>query len=102
MRNLQELGASPFPYIVPVLPCPLLDELVKGKHFVLSDLLKLIPRGSSQDDSSLETFVQSDCLPLSTQDPKHAQLPLARRDSQPTSQAAKKKKKKIEQDKVVE
>ena len=47
VKNLQELGASPFPYIVHVLPCPLLNELVKGKHFVLVGLSKLLLRSSS-------------------------------------------------------
>ena len=51
-KNLQELGASPFPYIIFVLPRSLPVELVKGKHFVLANLLKLIPRSSSQVDSS--------------------------------------------------
>ena len=46
-KNLQELGANPFPYIVPVLPHPLQEELVKGEHFVLADLLKSIPGSSS-------------------------------------------------------
>ena len=53
VRNLRELGTSPFPYIVSVLPRLLPDELVKGEHFFLSDLLKLIPGGSSQSDSTL-------------------------------------------------
>ena len=53
VRNLRELGTSPFPYIVLVLPRSLPDELVKGEHFFLSDLLKLIPGGSSQSDSTL-------------------------------------------------
>ena len=30
MKNLQELGASPFPYIVSVIPHPLPKELIKG------------------------------------------------------------------------
>ena len=98
VRNLQELGTSPFPYIVPILPYPLPVELVKGEHFVLVDLLKLISGRSSQAESALEPLIQPDCLPLSAQDPKPAQLPLVGRDSQPTPQAAKKKKKKIEQD----
>ena len=46
-KNLQELGISPFPYIVHVLPNPLPAELVKGQHFVFSELLKLIPGSSS-------------------------------------------------------
>ena len=45
-KNLQELGVSPFPYIVPFLLCLLLEELVKGEHFILTDLLNSIP-GSS-------------------------------------------------------
>ena len=53
MKNLQELGASPFPYIVPVLPHPLPAKLVKGEHFVLTDLLKLILGSSSQADYAL-------------------------------------------------
>ena len=61
MKNLRELGASPFPYIVPILPCPLPFELVKGEHFVLANLLKLIPRGSSQMDFAPEPFVWSNC-----------------------------------------
>ena len=48
IKNLQELGASPFPYIAPVLPCLLLEELIKGKHFVLTNLMKSIPGSSSQ------------------------------------------------------
>ena len=35
LKNLQELGASPFHYIVPILPHPLLIEVVKGEHYVL-------------------------------------------------------------------
>ena len=47
VKNLQELGANPFPYIVFVLPRPLPNEVVKGEHFVLTDLLRSLPRGSS-------------------------------------------------------
>ena len=60
MRNLWELGASPFPYIVPVLPRLLPTEIVKGKHFVLVDLIKLILRGFSQVDFAPEPLVQPD------------------------------------------
>ena len=51
VKNLQELGSSPILYIVPVLPSPLPSKLVTGKHFVLADLLKLLPRISSQVES---------------------------------------------------
>ena len=47
VKKLQELGASPSPYIVSVLPSPLPSEVVKGEHFVLVDLLRLFPGGSS-------------------------------------------------------
>ena len=81
VKNLQELGATPFPYIVHVLPRSLPTELVRGKHFVLTDLLKLIPGSSSQEESSPEPLILSDFLPLSMQDPKPTQLPSAKRDS---------------------
>ena len=45
VKNLQELGTSPFPYIVFVLPCPLPNEVIKGEHFVIVDLLKSLPGG---------------------------------------------------------
>ena len=45
--NLRELGASPFPYIIPIVPCSLPVELIEGEHFVLADLCKLRPGSSS-------------------------------------------------------
>ena len=36
-KHLQELGANPFPYNVPILPRLLPEELVKGEHFILAD-----------------------------------------------------------------
>ena len=72
MKNLQELGASPFPYIVPILPRLLPAELVKGEHFILTDLLKLTPGSSSQVESNLGPLVRSNCLPLFAQEPKPA------------------------------
>ena len=44
VKNSQELGSSPFPYIAPIIPRPLLGEVVGGEHFVLADLLK-VPDG---------------------------------------------------------
>ena len=81
-KNLQELGASLFPYMVPVLPRPFPREFIKGEHFVLADLLKSFPGGSSQEEAALEPLFQPYHLPLVVQDPK------------PIPQAAKKKKKK--------
>ena len=48
IKNLQDLGPSPFPYIVLVLPRPLPSEVVKGEHFVLVDLLKSLLGGRSR------------------------------------------------------
>ena len=54
MKNLQELGINPFPYIVSVIPCLLPEELTKGKHFVFADLFKSFSGSSSQVGSSQE------------------------------------------------
>ena len=59
MKNLWELGVSPFPYIVPVIPRPLLAELVRGEHFVLANLLKSIPSSSSQVGDDQEPQVET-------------------------------------------
>ena len=83
-KNLQELGTNPFPYIVLVLPRPLPAELIKGEHFILADLLKLILGSFSQADFDLEPLVWSDYLPFFVKDPK------------PAPQAAKGRKKKKE------
>ena len=92
VKNLRELGASPFRYIVPIIPYSLPKELVKGEHFVLVDLLTSIPGGSLQAGSAPEpqaeiahntsaTFVQLD------------QSPLDEHYSRPAPEAVKKKKK---------
>ena len=70
VKNLQDLGASLFLYIVPILPRPLLKEVVKGEHFVLADLLKSLLGGSSQAKVIPELLVRLDHLPLAAQDPK--------------------------------
>ena len=72
------------------------EDLIKGEHFILADLLKSIPGSSSQVRSdqkaqvefaqeALTTFVQPDQSPLVVQDPKL------------TPQATKKKKRKKEE-----
>ena len=48
MKNSQELGSSSLPYIAPVIPRPLPEEVVGGEHFVLAELLKSISGSSSQ------------------------------------------------------
>ena len=47
VKNLRKLGIIPFPYIFPVIPHSLTVELVRGEHFSLADLLKLIPGSSA-------------------------------------------------------
>ena len=54
MKNSQELGSNPFPYIAPVIPRPLPGEVVRGEHFVLANLLKSISSSSSQAGSTRE------------------------------------------------
>ena len=58
VKNLKELSVSPFPYIAPVIPRPLLAELVKGEHFTLVDLLKSILGSSLQAGSAQEPLAQ--------------------------------------------
>ena len=54
VKNSQESGSSPFPYIVPVIPRSLPREVVRGEHFVLADILKLILGSSSQEGLARE------------------------------------------------
>ena len=54
VKNLRELGASSFRYIVPVIPRLLPEEIVMGEHFALVDLLKSIPGSSAQVGSDQE------------------------------------------------
>ena len=54
VKNLRELGGNPFPYIIHIVPRSLLAKVIKGEHFVLIDLLKLVPSSSSQAISTKE------------------------------------------------
>ena len=47
MKNLHDLSRHPSPYSVPIIPRPLPSEVVEGEHLVTTDLLSLIPGGSS-------------------------------------------------------
>ena len=72
IKNLRELCASPFRYIVLVISNSLLAELVKREHFVLINLLNSISSGSSEAGSTqarvaegpLVDFVRLDQLSL--------------------------------------
>ena len=90
VKNSQELGSSPFPYIAPAISRPLPGEVVGGEHFLLADLLKSISGSSSQAGSAQEpqaeiakgalvSFVQLN------------QSPLREQDSQATPQVVKRK-----------
>ena len=45
VKNSQELGYNPFPYIAPVIPCLLSGEVVGGEYFVFADILKEVNLG---------------------------------------------------------
>ena len=45
VKNSQELGSSPFPYIAPILPRLLPGEVVGGEYFVFVDILKEVNLG---------------------------------------------------------
>ena len=45
VKNSQELGSSPFPYIAPIIPRLLPEEVVGGEYFVFDDILKEVNLG---------------------------------------------------------
>ena len=47
VKNLHDLRHHPLPYSVPIMPRLLPLEVVEGEHFVATNLLSLIPCGSS-------------------------------------------------------
>ena len=49
VRNLRELVACAFPYIIPVVSRSLPSELIEGEHFVLVDFFKSSPGSSSRE-----------------------------------------------------
>ena len=96
VKNSQELGSSPFPYIAPVIPRPLQGEVVRGEHFVLHDLLKSISGSSSQAGSAREpqaeiaegalvSFVRPNQSPLREQDSQAAPQVVKRKNAQAES-----------------
>ena len=52
MKNLRELSCNPSLYTLPVIPRPLPIEIVEGKHYVIADLLTLVPDSSSASQTS--------------------------------------------------
>ena len=86
MKNLRELSRSPSPYIVPVIPRPLIVEIVEGEHYIIVDLLNLAP-GSLSPAKNFETEAVGRELVISTQS---EQSSLAREDFDFVPQAYKK------------
>ena len=90
MKNLRELSASPFRYIVPFIPCSLLEELIRCEHFVLANLLKSIPDSSSQAGSIEEPQVEiAEGALVSSVRPDQSSLVV--QDLEPTPRFSKKK-----------
>ena len=85
-KNLRELSRNPSPYIIPVIPHPLLAEIVEGEHYVIANLLNLAP-ASSSSAKNFETEAVGRELVISTQS---RQPFLAREDSSLIPQASKK------------
>ena len=83
-KNLWELGANPFPYIVPVIPRPLQAELVREELFALADLLKSILGSSTQEGSTQEPQAKT-AQETSTTFARPKQSPLDEQDSWPAS-----------------
>ena len=114
VKNLHDLSRHPSPYSVSIIPRPLPSEIVEGEHFVITNLLSLIPGGSSpareaaSEAASLELVINTQpAQPSSTrEDSGHAPQasrqvergsrlecpPLARKGSRPTPQASNKRK----------
>ena len=103
MKNLWELSARYFRYIVPVIPRLLQKELVRGEHFFLANLLKLIPGSSSKEESveepqadivegALVSSVRPDQSPLVVQDPEPAPRFVKKKGKIKVAQATEKKK----------
>ena len=91
MKNSQELGSSPFPYIAPVIPRPLLREVVGGEHFFLANLLKSVSGSSSQAGSARESQAKiAEGALVSFVRPDHS--PLREQDSHAAPQVVKRKK----------
>ena len=76
VKNLRELSRNPYPYTLPIIPHPLLAEVVEGEHYVIADLLTLV-LGSSSLAQTFETEVVGRELAISL---RFEQSSLARKD----------------------
>ena len=85
MKNLRELSCNPSPYTHPVIPRPLLVEVVEGEHYVIVDLLTLVPGSSSlAQTSETELVGQELAISLRSEQPS-----LAREDPDVALRASK-------------
>ena len=58
-ENISVVTHNPAPYNLPVIPRPLLPDIVEGEHFVVADLRRLVSRGaSSSRDPAVEASSQ--------------------------------------------
>ena len=88
VKNLRELGGSPFPYIIPIVPRLSPVEVIEGEHFTLADLLKLVPGSSSQlipaqedqTEATTRTLVRSARI-TQPQNPRAAPRPIKKRET---------------------
>ena len=85
MKNLHELSRNPSPYTLQVIPRPLPTEVEEGEHYVITDLLTLVP-GSLSPAQTFETEVVGRELAISL---RPEQLSLAREDLGITPRASK-------------
>ena len=85
VKNLHDLSRHSSPYNVPIIPRPLPSEIVEGEHFVVVDLLSLIPSGSSPSKEA-ESKAAGRELVISTQP---AQPSSASEDSGPAPQVSR-------------
>ena len=51
-ENLYELSRNPYPYILPIIPCPLPIEIEEDEHYVIATLLNLALDSSSPAQTS--------------------------------------------------
>ena len=88
VKILRELGGCPSLYIILIVPCSLPFEVIEGEHFVIVDLLKLVPGGSSHAISTQRGQAEAIARPLvrsalvtQPQSPRVAPRPTKKRES---------------------
>ena len=86
MRNLRELSCNPSPYILLVIPHPLISKIEEGEHYVIANLPNLSPGSSSPAHTSMTKVVSRElAISLQSEQPS-----LVKEDSSPAPQSSKK------------